>query len=176
MAEERPKPGAIAQESKTAAIAAVDAMFLDRARKALEVAGADSIGFLFDHPCESPVELAKRLKGGGSALGLLMAIYADASARGMTREVAKELFLREIIDQFPFGWSFDEDVRPFVRLGGWNSALCKCIGDSTVGEIARKIVHHIAIDHPPPHGWKPQNSNDPLIDELFDRYWPIDAP
>lgn len=144
----------------------------DQTKKALAGAGCSALAFLAANPTLSELELAKHLNRGASALGLAMAIYEEAIEKKRVRVVARELLLRRIRARFPDGWCFDENVSANVKLGNWDFDIEKYQPDVRIARYARAILRDLTIDHPPVEGWKPQSENDPLINELFDRYWP----
>jgi len=158
---------------RTAAMEAVDRMFLDRARSALAAAGCAALHFLARNPGASIIELAKRLGRRASAIGLIMAIYEEAAQQGVVRRTAADLLAREIREKFPDGWSSQGTVHPLVKIGSWEDDIRAYVHDPAICGYAKSIMRHLAIDHPPPEGWKPQPQNEPLIDDLFDRYWPV---
>lgn len=157
---------------RTPAMKAVDEMFLARARNALNDAGFSALEFLSTNPGLSKVELAKLLNRGASAIGLIMAIYEEAVQGDAVRETAKDLLLRQIRYEFPDGWSSAGNVHPAIKVGSWRRMIKSYVPDPQCGRFASDIIRHLAIDHPPPEGWKPESQEDPLIEELFDRYWP----
>ncbi len=151
---------------------AVDKMFLDRAKNALRETGCTALEFLRANPVVPLTELAKRLNRGASALGLVMAIYQQATDTGCVREAAKDLLTRRVIDSFPDGWTSQSDVHPLIRIGFWDKEIADYTLDAQYGVYAKKIIRELTIDHPPPEGWKAQPENDPRIDQLFNRFWP----
>jgi hypothetical protein len=153
----------------------VDLMFLEGAKKALRLAGYGALEFIKSHPGLSTIELAKELNRGASALGLIMAIYEEALRAGTLRNAAKELLIRKIRQEFPEGWLSGGTVGAGVKLGSWDYEIGKYIQDPNTGQYATAIIRHLTIDDPPTDGWKPQAPKDPLIEELFDRYWPVRA-
>ena len=159
---------------KTPEKEAVERMFLDRAKSALEDAGYSAFEFLVASPGLSMIELAKRLNRGASALGLIMATYQEACQKGVVREAARDLLVREILEEYPEGWTSEKKIGAGIKLGSWRFEVKKYVKDQTIGTYATEIVRHLSVDHPPPDGWKPDPQDDPLINELFDRYWPIE--
>jgi hypothetical protein len=153
---------------------AVDRMFYDRAQDALSAAGRSALELVAANPRISIVELAKRLNKGVSPIGLTMVIYHDAAREGIVREVAKNLLIREILEDFPDGWTAKGNVHPLVKIGKWHSEVAAYGSNPRYGEYADHIVRSLTIDNSPEDGWKPQWPNDPLIDELFDRYWQVE--
>ncbi len=150
----------------------VDRMFMESTRKALGVAGYTALKFLDANPGLSESELIDRLGRGASGFGLLMTIYEEAEQAGCIREVARDLLVRKIVQKLPNGWASDDDGRPSAWIGLWDSSIRRYVSDRQCGKYAANIVRHLTVDHPPPDGWKPQSNDDPLIDELFRRYWP----
>lgn len=151
---------------------AVAQSFLQKARNALTEKSYSALEFLAANPGISTIELAKRLNRGANVIGLLNAVYEEAIASDAVRETAKDLLIREILGAFPDGWSSGGEVASSIKIGGWSKTLLDFVNDPESFRRAAKIGIHLTKDHPPPEGWKPQPHNDPLIDELFDRYWP----
>jgi hypothetical protein len=152
----------------------VDAMFLENAQKALAEAGYSALEFLALNPGVSESELAKRLNRGVSAIGLVMAIYKEATRNDVIRVTAKDLLIRKIYEVFPEGWTNEGDVGPAVKMGGWDHHIKKYIQNSQIAGYATKIITHLTIDHRPTDGWRPKLDGDPVIEMLFNRYWPIE--
>jgi hypothetical protein len=152
---------------------AVEQAFFNGAAIALKEAGLSALEFLAANPVVSKIELAKRLDRGTTARGLLMVIYHEAERAGVVREVAKDMLIRVILEKFPDGWTSQGSVRPSVKLGGWDRLLSEFVLDPNVSVYGFLIIKDLAIDHQPPEGWKPALPNDPLIDELFDKHWPV---
>ena len=118
------------------------------------------------------IELAKQLNRGVSAIGLTMATYEEAAQSGEVRKTAKNLLIRMLCAEFPNGF-FEDEIGAHIRLGSWRYDIKRNVHDPYIHDCACNIMKHLTIDHPPPTGWKPEPHNDPLIDELFNQYWPI---
>jgi hypothetical protein len=157
---------------RTPAMIAVDQMFLDKAQKALAEAGVGALQFLEANLGVHRIELAKRLNRGVSAVGLIMAIYEEAQQKNCVRKIAKDLLIREIWHEYPDGWSNSDTVSASVRLGSWDYDISKYVPEKVVADYADRMIRHLTVEHPPPASWKPEQQSDPLIDALFDRYWP----
>jgi hypothetical protein len=157
------------------AMEAVDRTFLDSAKKALREVAQTALGFLFANPEISEQELTRRLNHGANGFGLVMAIYEEAEEIGVVRGTAKDLLLRWLRARFPDGWISKGKVHPHVKIGHWARDIEQYVRDKQMGEYAHRILKELAIDHPPPQGWKPLSKNDPLIDSLFDRFWPVET-
>jgi hypothetical protein len=153
---------------------AVDRMFQDRAENALLARGCSALEFLAANPGVSMTDLAKRLNRGASPIGILMAAYDQARVRGVVRDIAKDLLIRDLLANYTNGWTPAGDVHPFVMIGGWYSEVGAYSRSANYGRYAERIVRSLAIDHPPQEGWKPDYPNDPLIDHLFNLYWPVE--
>jgi hypothetical protein len=149
---------------------------LECARAALKARSIGAQEFLAANPGVSKIELAKRLNHGVSAFGLIMAIYEDAVESRLLRETARDLLIREIRCEFPDGWSFAGSVAPGIKIGRWYSEASDYCHDQQVEHYLSRIIRHLAIDDPPEEGWLPREQNDPLINEIFDRYWPVETP
>jgi hypothetical protein len=153
---------------------AVDRMFQDRAEKALAAAGCTALEFLAANPAVSTEQLARRLNRGASPIGITMVAYHEAARQGIVRQVAKDMLIREILGEFPNGWTAKGDVHPLVKIGRWHSEVTDYGGSAKHGQSAERILRSLAIENPPQEGWKPQFPNDPLIDELFKVHWPLE--
>lgn len=160
------------ENNRAAGPGPLELRFLDRAQAELRSVGCSALDFLAAHRGLATIALAKELNRGASAFGLLMVIYAEARRQGVVRETAKDLLIREILNKFPDGWSLVGKMSPPVKLSSWIYDLDRCIRDNRIEEYADAIIRDLTKDHPPPEGWKPQVMNDPVIDEVFDRFWP----
>jgi hypothetical protein len=160
---------------RTPAMEAMDRMFLDGAKKALAEGGQSALEFLAANPEMSKIQLAQHLNRDASALGLVMAIYEEAASAGQVRDIAKDLLFREIMEEFPQGWNSSDTVHPVVRLGDWGHNIRKYVANPKCSEFPILILRELARDKPPPDGWRPSWPNDPRIDDLFDRHWPIES-
>src|SRR5258708_5465644 len=160
-------------------VQAVDQTFFDDARIALEAAGYSALEYLAANPGVSDIELTKWLRKLTNqpvcAMGLAMVIYDEAEKKGLLRESAKDQLLREILTAFPDGWFTGDEIGPLVKIGFWDSHVSNYTSDPRIVGYAMGIIRHLAVEHQPPKGWKPEPENDPLIDELFDRYWPVEV-
>ena len=161
---------------RTAAMGAVDQMFLDRAKNALRELGQSPLEFLSANPGVAQIELAKRLGRGTNALGLIHAIYEEAAQNGVVRDVAKDLLLRTIHTQFSEGWRTGGPVSAYVKLSSWHNHIKDFLSDPQAASAANQILFEVAIDRQPPELWLPKYPTDALIDTLFDRFWPAEVP
>lgn len=152
---------------------AVNQMFRDRAKRALSELGCSALEFAAQNPGASIVELARLLNRGSNALGVLLAAYEEASGNGTVRTTAKEFLIRHIRQQFPNGWSSHDNIGPSIRIGGWSREVDRSFEDEQIRNSAYHIHRHLAFDHQPPEGWRPELTGDQLIDDVFDLYWPI---
>jgi hypothetical protein len=158
----------------TPSIGPIDRKFLRETKNALAASGHEAVELLRSFPADSLNELVDRLGHDASGFGLLMAIYEDAQQRGVVRQVAKDLLLRRIRERFPLGWIGIEEVSPLVRLGSWETSIEKYCPNTQYYHYARDILRELTINNQPHQGWRPEIASDPLIDGLFDRYWPLD--
>jgi hypothetical protein len=149
-------------------------MFRDHAQRALAAAGLSALELFDRNPGCTKLELTKRLNRGANAIGFGMVLYAEAQQAGRLREIASALFVAKILDKFPGGWNSSGTVHPLVKIGGWDDDIEKGVADPRVRAASQQIVRTLAIDEPPPEGWKPQSKDDPRIVELFDRFWPAE--
>ena len=134
-----------------------------------------ALDFLAANPRVSIIELAKRLNRGASAIGLIMATYEEAAAKGIVRNIAKDLLIRQIYAAFPHGWPGLSLTGPLVEIGSWSYEVARYVRDSNIGASASAIIRDLTIDHQPARFWTPEPKNDPVIDALFDRYWPFET-
>lgn len=157
---------------KSPTIGPVDYMLCDRTLKALAIAGYEPLEYLAANPFLSKTQLVETLGHGASGFGLAMAVYEEAASKGIVRDVAKNLLIRKLHEEFSAGWTSKHNSTR--NLGFWDSEVAKYGHDPRIEHYVEKIIRHLTVDHPPPEGWKPQWENDPLIDELFDCYWPVE--
>jgi hypothetical protein len=162
------------EKQRAAGPGPVDRMFLDGAQKALGLAGYTALEFLSNHPGLSKIELAKKLNCGASALGLIMAVYEEALRERVVRQTAKDLLIRQILQDLSDGWSLAGKMSPIVALSSWSYEIGEYAREKKLHEYASAIVQHLAKHRPPPDGWKPLLMNDPLIDEAFELHWPAE--
>lgn len=156
---------------------AVDRAFLNGTKEALATSGYTALGLLSRNHGQSVAKLFEglsKVNKWACPLGLKMAIYEEAIRENAVRDVAKDLLNRTIIEAFPEDWRPDDKFHASVKIGNWALEIHKYVLPPEIGKYADNIVRHLTIDHPPPKGWKPELDNDPLINELFDRYWPIE--
>lgn len=153
---------------------AVEESFHNRASKALKEAGFTPLQFLAANPGLSDVDLAKALNRGASAYGLTMAIYDEAERKCVVRDIAKDMLIRLILAKFPNGWTTKDKIRPFVKLSTWSRMLSKHVLDPRVGVFANLVSKVLTQLDQPPEGWRPGYPTDQRIDELFDKYWPVE--
>jgi hypothetical protein len=153
-----------------------DRMFLQRAQRALSAAGVSALDLLNENAGMSIVELTKRLAEranlGVSAIGLTMVVCDEAAAKGVAREIALDLLVREIRATFPDGWTSGGNIHALVKLGTF-SEIGKYAHDQRFAGYMQHIMRELTINNPPPQGWIPEAKNDRLVKELFDRCWPV---
>ena len=151
---------------------AVNQMFRRNAERALSEAGVTALEWLAANPKISHIDLARELNRGANGFGLNLAIYHEADLQGVFRDVAKEMLIRTILDKYPDGWTSTGDLTPCSKIGGWDSGIMDYARDTAFYKYAELINVDLAIKNQPPEGWIPQWPTDPLIDDLFDRFWP----
>lgn len=147
----------------------VDNYFLQSANKALQIHGFSALEFLSAFPNKSDLELAKQLNHGANAYGLTAALYFEAKQVRAVRSLAYELLVRSINSTFPSGWPEDYKPSPSVSLAFWLSYIRGNAPEHY--DQAFSILKEIAVTNPPPPGWRPQRTSDPLINSLFDKHW-----
>ncbi|HVC98791.1 MAG TPA: hypothetical protein VND64_34320 [Pirellulales bacterium] len=159
---------------RTPAMRAVEDGFLQRTQKALADVGCSSLEFMAQNTGLSVLELARRLNRGASGFGMTIAIYREAQEKGVVRDTAKNLLIGEILVKFPHGWSSSGSVHPAVKIGSWHFDILNYVSNPRFAEYASRIDRELSINKQPPEGWKPAVQDDPLINDLFDRFWPAD--
>jgi hypothetical protein len=153
-----------------------DKLFLEGINEALAAGGIGALQLLAVDEGASIADLVRHLPRVNKWIctaGLTMAIYREAAERGTVRDIAKDLLIRRIREVFPDGWCSDGNVHPSVRIGSWDRDIQGYVGDPSMAVYAIAIVNDLAVDNPPPNGWKAQVKNDPFVDDLFDRLWPM---
>ena len=139
--------------------------------------GLGALEFIAANPGVSEIELAKQLNRGTTTIGLLMAIYDEAARLGTLRDVAKDMLVRVIKRRFPHGWSSSslDGLGPRFKIDDWRLDLLKYGRNPRLDQYALAIVENLAAASPPLEGWTPMLRDDPLIDGLFDLFWPVDT-
>jgi hypothetical protein len=154
----------------------IDRWYRGWAVSALQSAGISALDFLAANPTLSTIELARRLADQAgrnvNAVGLIIAIYEEAQQKGCLRETARDMLVRALYDASPNGWSPETNMHHEIAICSWSHCLKSCSPNRFVGEYATRVFTHLAFEHAAYLGWTPLPQNDPLIDELFDRYWP----
>lgn len=151
----------------------VDNMFRSEAKEAISATGKTALQLLAEHPDISTIELAEQLSGRVGALGIEMLILEEAEEQGIVRDIAKELLIRSIRENLPHGWIDDGRVHPLCKISMWEMIVVNYTKVSNREYYTERILCDLGIENPPRDGWKPEWPNDPRIDELFDKYWPV---
>jgi hypothetical protein len=60
-----------------------------------------------------------------------------------------------------------------VKIGGWSSILSEYHFEESQRLKLIELLRDFTIENPPPEGWLPASNDDPLIQQLFDKYWPV---
>lgn len=156
----------------------VERRFLTATEEALAETGCSALELLNSSSKSSVNELFDSLPSVSKwacSAGLKMAIYDEAVKKNVVRETARDLLFRDISREFPGGWLNGGKPDALSKLFGWYSDIESYVSKRDVAELAEQIIRHLTIDHPPSDGWKPESKNDPLINEIFDRYWPVES-
>src|SRR5262245_2977362 len=103
-----------------------------------------------------------------------MAIYDEAMQSDAVRDTARDLLFRQILAEYPSGWTSAGNVSCGVKLGSWRYEIKRYVRDASFGRFAEDILRDLTVEHRPAEGWSPVGENDPLICALFDRYWPME--
>lgn len=151
----------------------LDLQFFATAQQAFMSAGVSAHEFLAANPGVSECQLAKTLNRRANGIGILMASYSESQRMGTVRDTAKDFLIRQILSEFPDGWKNGTNVSPIVRLSGWCFAIRNYVKNREFVRRAEAIAQAIAIENPPREGWKPRVADDPFIESLFERLWPI---
>ena len=143
------------------------------AEAALQAAGRDVTSCFRECPRLTTSELAKAvgLKR-APPLGLKLILYAEAAKANCLRGTAMDILFREILCEFPHGWS-NLGMSPSVLLSGWMFSIGHT-GDMVSKARATAVLLEMTKTNPPKDGWLPQDSDDPLIRRAFDLHWPDD--
>lgn len=123
--------------------------------------------FIQAHPRRSLVELATRVGGEDVAAVQLEWAYLDeARAAGTIEACARDLLVRVLHEHFPDGWQPDDDQRHQLAFSGWSAPL-KTRGGARADTLA---MWEALYDSAAP-GWLPMDGADPLLVDIFRRYW-----
>jgi len=156
---------------------AFEKRLMDQAFQALEVAGVGALEYVLANPKIPTTELAKKLSQESgkniSGIGFVMAVYDHAARLDQVRDFARDLLIRRILSAFPNGWQSKSDINPAVRIGSWVQEIKRSCDDNSV-EYASAIIRNLAVDQQPPDGWLPNRADDPLVEEVFSRCWPVE--
>ncbi|MCO5172514.1 MAG: hypothetical protein M9894_39960 [Planctomycetes bacterium] len=89
----------------------------------------------------------------------------------MIRELAKDILVRRVRENFPDGWDTEEAglSRRAAALGDWTAEILVHAGEHT-----RSSLHAVsdAIKRSAGPGWRPEGPDDPLVYAAFEEGWP----
>lgn len=156
-------------------ISASDRKFMEGTKSALASMGIGPLEYMQSQPGVPLSRLAQplaELNKWSCPIGLALAIFEAAAAKTKLRDVAQDMLARGICEAFPEGWNHIANVHPIVKLSSWGQRELELTAqDSQIEHYIDEMMRHLS-DHPPPNGWKPEPKDDPILDDLFDRYWP----
>ena len=143
------------------------------AEAALKMADRDATSCFREHPRLNAREVAKAIGLERTPpLGLKLILYEEAAKTHCFRHTAIDMLFREIICEFPDGWT-NQGIHPHIRLSSWDFPF-KFIGVEKAMQRAMAVLRELTMTNPPAEGWLPQEANDPLIRRAFDLHWPDD--
>lgn len=147
----------------------IDQGFYDRAVAELRKLRITAMEFMQRYPGCSKKRLAEIIGNGVTSRGLTMKLFEEAHHQSTVKTLAKELFYRKIVNEFPNGWHEGGKVRATIKIGGWRHDVLEFAPE--FGEHATAIIKALATTDKPATGWKPQSPDDERLRFLFDKYW-----
>lgn len=128
---------------------------------------ASVTSFVQAHPRRSFVDLANTLGGEDvTAVQLEWTYLDDAKATDAVEACARDLLVRTIHEHFPDGWQPDDDRRHQLAFSGWSAPL-----KTRAGVTADTLAMWEALYDDAAPGWLPTDATDPLLVDIFRRYW-----
>jgi hypothetical protein len=129
--------------------------------------------YLESMPSATYEDIARSLHTEIAPIQVIKAQFEEATRTGALRNAAKDSLCRSIIERFPHGWNSGDSYKWTIvkALSGWSSEIIATGGHPELKDILHEIIKCIR-DAPPPNGWLPSGTNDPIIAGVFDKCWP----
>ena len=141
----------------------------------VQVRGFTSVSEFVDaHPLRGLVQLADDLGGGDVAAVQIETVLVDEARSTRTIERRARDLLSRRLAALSDGWpgpatrrTRDQESRAMQALSGWGPHTLPEITTEHVVAFATALLSSTAI----PSGWRPIGPDDPVIVDLFERYW-----
>jgi hypothetical protein len=149
-----------------------------RLSELLQTRGFTSVSQFADvHPLRSLVQLADDLGGGDVAAVQLETVLLDeARSTGTTERRARDLLARRLAT-LSGGWpgpaagrTREQESQVMAALSGWVPKTLPGLTTAHIVAIGVALLRSTEL----PAGWRPTGPDDPVIVEVFERYWPTD--
>ena len=147
--------------------------WLSRLRELLSDAGFESVSALLASIPGRPYrEVARVLDESVAPIQLIAAAYAEAKTEGTVREIAQDGLCRNIVEKCESGWGVGENAewKTIKALSGWCSEVVTTGDNPNLDTIVSRIARRIR-EMEIPTGWIPQDSSDPIIEQVFGEIW-----
>lgn len=130
--------------------------------------------FLANVPSVPYKEVARRLGVAVAPLQIVSVQFRESRTQKRVREAAKDCLCRNIVQELPDGWGTGANAnwQSILALSSWSSSIEVTGECDYLHAILKSIANSLMHVNPPPSGWLPIGSNDPVIMEVFDACWP----
>jgi hypothetical protein len=127
--------------------------------------------FADSQPMASLVTLARQLGKNKDVAGaqLEKVLLHEAEVAGTMERCARSLLVRKIHEELPEGWHTDWDEDSRYRRAGAFSSWFAGLGSSSEPAVDR--IYGALEGAPLPEGWLPAGPDDPILVEIFQKYW-----
>ena len=105
--------------------------------------------------------------GGFAPIQLIRRFYAEARNSNRVCEALADALYRCVLEAFPAGWNNGPEAlsKRLLTLTGWQSEAESTGGLSHLSQRLAAVVQYLFRISPPPDGWQPAGSDDPLLAE-----------
>lgn len=128
--------------------------------------------FFAAHPDQTILDLAAMLGPGVAPVQLQWRFLDEAKAAGASaiEACARDLLLRNVRRYMPRGWNRDDEAADGNAYSGWAAAVDRIVKIDS-------LPLWEALTEQAPAGWLPQDTNDPLLADVFRKHWhPTTSP
>jgi hypothetical protein len=143
-----------------------------KTEESLRISGLSIQELLETYSRESYKELSQKLAMNAAPMSLKQLAYELAVAENNVKTFVKDLLFRHLIHQFPNGWPQQSGDDIHFSFHRWLSDISDLAKEFSLIVFSLKVSRHLSFVAPPVVGWIPITRNDPIIEQLFDRYWP----
>lgn len=132
----------------------------------------DMTALLADMPAQPNTQVAARL-GDVAPIQVISLQFREAKLTGRVQGAASDNLIRNLVEELPNGWGVGDKAnwQAVLALSNWSSEL-KVTGRFV--ELSQKLgaISDAIRKLPPPNGWLPKSTEDPILDSVFRKYWP----